>query len=335
MLYIPRPSISDLDEYFNSIKTGISDALAASKIGLQAKNFLSEDKIKEIITDTPDNLLHHHEELMPILIGGFNDAEYANYFVIKRQKKRSVVGKAIFKKYDDILKELIKIFDYKKYISSSQKTSYNLAAKLNRNTCTYCNRLYTNTIIVKDKKTNKINNTGRITRPQFDHWYAKSKYPLFALSFYNLIPSCSVCNSSIKGDALFSLNTHTHPYSKDNANGNDFTFSFYFTNANENNVRIKVPVNSKIDKTLKEFKIEEIYNAHSSLELKDLLDLKYKYSQNYLNTLFNETFKTLGVSKSEAYRLIFGAEYEEEEFHKRPFSKFKKDILKELNVIDW
>lgn len=39
----------------------------------------------------------------------------------------------------------------------------------------------------------------KITRPTFDHWFAKDDHPLLALSFYNLIPSCNICNSSVKG----------------------------------------------------------------------------------------------------------------------------------------
>ena len=36
------------------------------------------------------------------------------------------------------------------------------------------------------------------------------------------------------------------------------------------------------------------------------------------------------MSKEEAYRIIFGVEINEENYHKRPFSKFKKDIIEEL-----
>ena len=43
-------------------------------------------------------------------------------------------------------------------------------------------------------------------------------------------------------------------------------------------------------------------------------------------------FDKLHISKSEAYRLIFGVEYNEIDFHKRPVSKFKCDILKELGI---
>ena len=59
------------------------------------------------------------------------------------------------------------------------------------NTCFYCNRTYINNYIEYT--------TGR-KKKQFDldHFIPKSECPLFALSLYNLVPSCQVCNSRIK-----------------------------------------------------------------------------------------------------------------------------------------
>jgi hypothetical protein len=45
-----------------------------------------------------------------------------------------------------------------------------------------------------------------------DHFFSKVYYPYFAISFFNLIPSCHDCNSSDKRDLEFNINTHIHPY---------------------------------------------------------------------------------------------------------------------------
>lgn len=330
MLYLPYPTANDLDLFYNSLKNKISN-VEINKLPANAIAYLTEAKIKEIIIGKPQDLIDIHNQFMPLFIVGFDEQEYENYFKFKRKRpnRRTVHQNGIIVKYNTINK-LSSIFNYEKYISSSKSTSYNLALKLGRNTCTYCNRLYTNTVVKKDVDTNRINDKGRITRPQFDHWFAKSKYPLLGLSYFNLIPSCSVCNSSIKGDTVFNLATHAHPYL---TKEDDFKFSFNFKDVDENNVAIKTVAGSKIEKSLNDFKINEVYNAHSALELKDLIDLKYKYTENYINTLFDESFATLGVKKEEAYRLIFGVEHDEVDFHKRAFSKFKKDILEELKVI--
>lgn len=74
-----------------------------------------------------------------------------------------------------------------------------------------------------------------------------------------------------------------------------------------------------------------VYSKHSEKELQDLIDLRLKYSENYLKTLLEDTFDSkLNLSKEEKYRLIFGIELSEDSMHKRPFSKFKKDIIEEL-----
>lgn len=89
----------------------------------------------------------------------------------------------------------------------------------------------------------------------------------------------------------------------------------------------------KVKETLEKLKIKEIYNEHSEYELKELLDLRYKYSDNYLKILFNDTFKLSEINKKDSYRMLFGVEIDPKDFHKRPMSKFKNDILKELGII--
>ena len=41
-------------------------------------------------------------------------------------------------------------------------------------------------------------------------------------------------------------------------------------------------------------------------------------------------FPDIEISKEERFRLIFGIELEEKNYHKRIFSKFKNDIISEL-----
>ena len=79
------------------------------------------------------------------------------------------------------------IFDYDGF--SKREKGYNahsLVNNLNLSTCVYCNRQYITP--VKDVK----------LRPALDHFYPKSVYPILALCFFNLIPSCDICNSKFK-----------------------------------------------------------------------------------------------------------------------------------------
>ena len=204
-------------------------------------------------------------------------------------------------------------------------------------TCVYCNKNYT------------LYYNGNNARAELDHWFPKEKFPILALSFYNLIPSCHSCNH-IKGngDVLIkqllaktkvtqkeindwwrnALSNLNHPY----IDNSDFKFSYSYRTINDFNMELKVDKNSKAHTTLKFNKTEEIYNANSEKELKDIIDLRYKYSDNYIDILIHQSFKGI-MSKEEIYRVIFGIETHEEDYHKRPFSKFKHDIIEELKQI--
>jgi hypothetical protein len=190
---------------------------------------------------------------------------------------------------------------------------------LNIDTCVYCNRNYT---LQFDLETNHA-------RAQLDHWFPKKSFPILALSFYNLIPSCSSCNH-IKGaakgyDWLKALDNLKHPY----CDKIDFSFSYNFEDYNKPRAIVKAK-DKKSENTLNFNKTKEIYEVQSSKELKDLCDLRLKYSKNYLDIMCNKTFEGLYLSQVESYRMIFGIEIVEENYHKRPFSKFKKDIIDEL-----
>ena len=240
MLYLSKASEKILNEYYDCLKQKIEKSLDESALCQDVKDFLTPTKIKKIILDCPVNLFNYHNEIVPLLGAGFNLTDYDKYFEIKKkdEEKRSENEIKIFNTYKNELEQLASVFNYDEFISGHKITSYLLAKKLNRNTCTYCNRLYTNTVIEIDKTTSRVNDKTRITRPQFDHWFSKSKYPALALSFYNLIPSCSVCNSSIKGDTEFNLKTHVHPYKKEK--DQNFTFSYNFVNVDENKVIISL-----------------------------------------------------------------------------------------------
>lgn len=332
MLYLKEPSDEILNEYFEKIKGQVLDNIdnkeKNSFLNDEAKEFLkNEDNLRKIILEKPEELKGLNNDFFKILDKDFLKPEnYLSYIELLNQKKeeRNEQDKLFLKQYSSNLKNIDKIFNYKTILSKDK--SYWLSKKMGVNTCVYCNRLYANVIEVDGG----TNNKKRIARPFFDHWFPKGKYPILSLSFYNLIPSCFVCNTSIKGSIEFDLATHIHPYKKeDNTN---FKFSYDYNSDGKPNVLIRdfKTLNHKTIKTIEDFKIKEVYESHSHLELKDIIDLANKYPDKYLKTLFDDTFNDLKMSKEEIYRMIFGIETKEEDYHKRPFSKFKHDIIEEL-----
>jgi hypothetical protein len=257
-----------------------------------------DDNLEDILIGFPEDIQKINKTIQPF-IDISNDFEVAIKYVFN---------------YDWFIDKCTKRFD-----------AYNLAESLDIITCTYCNRIYTNTVVTKSNK--------KVIRPQFDHFFDKDSNPLLALSFYNLIPSCSICNSNIKHGKKFDLSTHIHPYI-DNVI-DDFNFTYDYTNKNKSGLKIVVDTikGSRAERTFNDMAVETVYNAHIN-ELKDLLDLKSKFSDRYLSILSSNILgPSIETSQEELYRLAFGTEFQKEDFYKRPFSKFKNDILRELNII--
>lgn len=227
-----------------------------------------------------------------------------------------------------------KVFAYDGVFNSvSKKTSYWLAKAIGHNTCTYCNRQYTFTVDGNNKD-------ERLTRPSFDHWFPKAMFPLLSLNIYNLIPSCTICNSAAKGDNIFHLGDYVHPYTQQD---NDPKFKFFPAVSDDPDdpwhvVLDRDPVTQKdVDNTIKAFGLDRIYDMHGSLEVKELMDFALAYNGTYLHTLYNLVSKDLsgaGFTQQDVYRMLFGTESIPSQFLDRPLSKLKHDILEYLHIID-
>lgn len=282
--------------------------------------YLDDSKLKWLLTAHPDEL---HQEYISLLARRHSIIKgFILYNKIpKKAEQRTPKQKQFFRKFGPIAK----IFDYYTLISQNQDLSYQLAEWIGVNTCVYCNRQYTLTVRGRNTK---------IVRPEFDHFLPKSTYPFFALSLYNLIPSCHICNSNCKGkkEPPMAMNPYlTKP-------GFDyFKFGYLLKDYDRPDVIVKDLYDdgdqgSKVQEMLDIFKIKEIYDGHTGLELHDLYTFAQKYSSTYLTDVLSKTVFTLRIPPEEAYRILFGTESDPLRYNHRPFSKFKKDILQAMDI---
>lgn len=283
--------------------------------------FLSDVNLSILLTGKPDELIKVNN-LFYHTIPKYTLNSYNKFIIDIDKKNKTKTEKSNTTKYKNLHSIVESIFNYETSFSKKKTkySTYNLANNLAINTCVYCNRMYTKTVISPDK----------LTRPEFDHWFPKSKYPLLALSFYNLIPSCHICNSSLKGATNLNLNEYFHPYIDDEKVINDdVKFSYY--NKTLDTYGFKVTTKSHKGKnTVDAFKIKEIYETHED-EILDLRKIRDTYSESYLQKL-SSLYKGI-MSPEEVYRLAFGVYLEEAKFEKRPLSKMKRDILIELGIL--
>jgi len=242
----------------------------------------------------------------------------------------------------EILKDLNKIFNYETFSSNgfrkskTEKDEKNyfysgnvFIQNLGLYVCPYCNR---NTIY-------SINN-GENRTSELDHYYPKSKYPFLALSFYNLVPSCKVCNK-IKLDN--DDKEYINPYDDRFDMNKNMKFSikikdstFYhsikgFSIEYKYDDKISDNEKNRIKNNLNDFKLKDLYQNHKDIVL-ELIQKEAIYNESYLNELLTQYEGTLFKNKEDLQRLISGGYISDEEIGKRPLSKLIKDISKELNL---
>ena len=187
--------------------------------------------------------------------------------------------------------------------------------------CPYCNRTYIYTLS-KDN-----------VRPDYDHYFPKSKYPYLCVSMFNLVPSCKQCNqlkSSQYRDIIY-------PY--DEEFGNDGFFEIDIAKikditslinpSSKFEIKLNVVQGTKLEKKIKYsdkmFRLEKLYSKHTDY-VKDLIKLSRIYKPEFIKSL-ESTFKWFNGDLKD---ILYLTKFNSNEFHKRTLSKFTSDIIKQL-----
>lgn len=247
-----------------------------------------------------------------------------------------------------IVDVLSKVFDYDKFIDKDDCPNWNaytLSEMLGINVCPYCNRLFTLTII-KSSRTAPYN-LDRISRPELDHFYLKSIYPFLRLSFYNLVPSCHVCNSTLKGDKNMKVETHIHPYTlgfegilefttglsvDDYLNNGACIDSIYLSEVKHPKPHKDLLKKANANKSM--FELEVIYNQHRDIA-EEIFSKSFnntKGSVAGLATLESDNGAKLFSDPKDFYKWLVGNYMSSQDFYKRPLAKFQHDISKESGL---
>ena len=210
--------------------------------------------------------------------------------------------------------------------------------ELNLYSCFYCDSSYIGVFNEEKNRTFDI-----------DHFFPKKQYPIFALSLYNLVPSCQVCNRGIKGASNFNkLYNFTKKFTQTlmlspTSKLYDFEKNvkicieptdspnlkkqhIYGENFVDNSECYKIAFDSDdtYQKACQAFKLEERYNT-VSIKNRALYmnDLKKRYPMERIKEI-SDILKQGGVccDPQEIYNSIF---HTDEKF--TLLEKMKKDIL--------
>lgn len=297
------------DYFIGEVQNDIERALENKKAGLNANDVAVVDYIKSIL---PRLLISNVTDLKQW--ADLFDRRYPNRFRVK-------VGKNWSK--TDLGKAVLEAFNFAHY---RKNVLVEVARQLNVKTCPYCNMHYT--LYANEPKKHSMKKMARF---QFDHFFDKAQYPMLSMSFYNLIPSCGVCN---QGKSTGQLALEYNPYY------NDIHRQFHFEltdplgpySAARMNDEVKVDLIPEAGVNKDDFKnyvdmfhLKALYGRHGDVA-QEVFDKAYE-DPYYLNPA-NFNFlgdRTLDYLK----RLWLGNYTEPEEIEKRPMAKFMQDMWRQ------
>lgn len=220
-------------------------------------------------------------------------------------------------------KKVEKAFDYSGH-RTKEKFMQNFK-KLNIKSCPFCNNGYVYYF-----------QSGKNTIATLEHYYPKSAYPHLSLSFYNLIPSCYVCNSKFKGK-VGHIGNVIHPYIEDFDSRATFGVMVGSLPVCKNialDVKLKLndPNDSRCKNSIDRFKLDKIYEEHSDI-VTEIWNKAQVYNEDRINELYSSFYKQLGYSKEDVKNFVFCNYLNKQDINKRNHAKLTKDILEQLCII--
>lgn len=297
--------------------------LEKRKIGMQEKGIRKKDEITSYL----ESFSHEH-----YLFNYLPSTAYSSVGEFETEVKKLTSNS--WKGYVDTLKE---IFNYNKFTQAAEGWSaYDLVSLAEVSVCPYCNRSFVTT----------LQKNGKKTRAVLDHYYAKALYPYLALSLYNLIPSCYVCNSSFKGEIDFYKDEAIYPYEEEFLNlatfktdFNDETpYDYKYLLGLSKDFKITFKINTtdeelerKIKRSIKTFALEDMYNSHLDI-VKDLIRSGIVNNKSRIDEIYEE-FSDIFSSREDVMQSLYLNYMDEKNLDKRPFSKLTQDICKELGLL--
>lgn len=282
------------------------------------------------------------QEAKDLLINEIRYEELYNYFYdvkenvrVENVKKLLLANKKeleeFIEKFGDFSESESKkltdvVFRYDTF--SSRKSAYDILRMEKVTVCPYCNRQYIFTL-----ENNKV-------RPQFDHYYPKSIYPYLAVSIFNLIPSCSICNQAkstldtYKEPILYPFEEEFGDEVKFIINSDDIKYLHGMTDDFDMQIQwegidsVKV---KKIKKQDERLHLMELYDKHKDY-VKDIAWNHHINSEERIDEIVKR-FPGMFLTKEDVISTIYMNDIRKENLGKRPLAKLTRDILEELQII--
>ena len=300
----------------------------------------------------PQNLLFYKDYLPDKLLDyeklskGRKDLDERGKKLDKEEKKLNERIKELDKKRKKPDKEKKELDKKRKKLNEKRKkldkdeekkwSRHKLLFLMGIEVCPYCQRNYIS---------NYEENNGKKTTADLDHFYPKSDYPFLALSLYNFIPSCQICNSRFKGnkDVCDSIYPYEEGFdelgvkfktSKEviseilGEKKSDFSVEIDCKNIEDKEKK------DKVENSIRNLGLDSVYKKSHNQYIQDLLYTIEKYPENYLEAC-GEMFENDNDKKKqleEYFKDIVKEPYRKRIENGEPLAKLTKDILEEFNI---
>lgn len=294
------------------IKTDDAEEVVADDVRKMLSNYVAL-----IIKKYPKELLSLTPTGMRTLIKEFSDKGWETV-----PEMEILLPEFKFKKFGTIIYETMQYQLVRQYIMPEY------IRKLGIKTCCYCNAEYT------------ITDKSGVGYYQLDHWKPKSHFPYLCISFFNLQPSCAYCNNhKSSDDTLEFLNLYED---QDNEPLDVFEFQIekdsvdaYLIDHQREKLHFEWREKSPQYKKLREgmdakLHISDIYDEHKD-EVEELIWRSQYYGGAFLGAIDGSKIG-IELTEDEVKRFILGTYAETEDVHKRPLTKLKQDLAKELGM---
>ena len=262
--------------------------------------------------------------------------------IIKIMKKKNKKSKSIleirFEKLN-ISEEYLpnQLFCYKKLQTGNKDWNrHKLLSLIGIEICPYCQRNYISSY---------EENNDEKTTADLDHFYPKSLYPFLALSLYNFIPSCQICNSRFKGNK--DTRDSIYPYEEGfDELGVKFKtskeviseilgerYSDFYVKIDYENLKNKED-GEKVKNSIENLGLDRVYKKSHNQYIQNLLYNIEKYPENYLENCVEMFESNVDKKKQleEYFKDIVKEPYRKRIENGEPLAKLTKDILEEFNI---
>ena len=262
--------------------------------------------------------------------------------IIKIMKKKNKKSKSIleirFEKLN-ISEEYLpnQLFCYKKLQTGNKDWNrHKLLSLIGIEICPYCQRNYISSY---------EENNSKKTTADLDHFYPKSLYPFLALSLYNFIPSCQICNSRFKGNKDVCDSIYPYEEGFDELGVKFRTskeviseilgerYSDFYVKIDYENLKNKED-GEKVKNSIENLGLDRVYKKSHNQYIQNLLYNIEKYPENYLENCVEMFESNVDKKKQleEYFKDIVKEPYRKRIENGEPLAKLTKDILEEFNI---